>query len=92
MLTADETGPFEPDLALDVVPLCADSWRITDPRVPLNSAECLLAYVEREGSGYTVMLLRPGRPRTIAVESLEAAVALVEASRGAARTELSAVA
>lgn len=81
MVRVDGGEPYGTELGTEIVPLCAGSWRITDTRVPVTAPVGLLAYVEREGAGYSVMILRPAPLRTVAADSLEAALAIVEASR-----------
>lgn len=72
------------DPALEIIALTDTSWRICDTRVDPTDPAGLLAYVEQEPSGYSVLMLRPGYTESAQTDGLESALSLINSRRAAA--------
>lgn len=84
MLASFEGIPVDP--ALEIIPLTETSWRVTDTRVAPTDPGGLLAYVEHDDAGYTVLVLRPGVTESARTESLASALSHIGSRlAGAAR-------
>jgi len=75
MLASFEGIPVDP--ALEIIPLTDTSWRITDTRVAPTDPAGLLAYVERDDAGFSVLLLRPGFTESARTDTLASALSLI---------------
>jgi hypothetical protein len=75
---------IEPE-GLDVIPLDGTSWRVTDRELEVTDCGCLLAYVERRGCRYSVLMLGPRPGRHFVCASMEEALERVSAQGEADR-------
>jgi hypothetical protein len=84
MLLSFEGVPVDPDL--EVIALTDRSWRVCDSRFPPSDPDGLLAYVERDGAGVEVLVLRHGSTETIRTDCLAAALSAISSRCSRAET------
>ena len=65
------------DPALEIIPLTDTSWRICDTRVDPTEPGGLLAYVESDTGGCSVILLRPGFTESAHTDGFADALSLI---------------
>jgi hypothetical protein len=59
---------------LDIVPLDGCSWRVSDHDLDVTDSGCVLAYVERRGCRYSVLMLGPRPGRHFVCDSMDEAL------------------